>query len=444
MATEREEKHVIRRVMKLLLLLAAAAAQLAHAQLVTGRLTTSFYTFDRFDTVGSSKTYLRAFQSVQLSATQGEISLHTYLQGAVNGTNQFGDIGRVRFYNLYLRMANIAKIVDVDLGRQAIYAGVGNGTIDGLSARARLWDNQITLAGYGGANVNIDYTGVQKDWHDNLNVGGQLITTLVSDMRVGLSYMNRHEQLDPYWTLRARDTTYSAIPFYIANSSTSQQLGSADVSYSYGELISAYGRYDYDFNLKQTSRGQGALRLNVTRSLTVTGDVIYRQPQIPYNSIFWAFASSATTEAEGGLEYGFTPLFRAFAKLGLVSYSGDQSTSWTAGLNTGYGSFSYSGSSGYAGELQSLNIQGAYPVLDRKVVPSVGLSYSSYKLSADEATENALALLLGATVRPINCFSFDLQGQWMKNSVYNRDMRLQLRLMYWFAQRMSLFSEEVK
>lgn len=430
--------------MRILLLLTASASPLAHAQLVTGRFVTSFYTFERFDTVGSSKTYLRAFQSVQLSASQADLSVHTYLQGAVNGSNQFGDIGRVRFYNLYVRMANIGKTVDLDLGRQAVYAGVGNGTIDGLSARARFWNSQLTLTGYGGATVNADYTGIRKDWHDNLNVGAQLFTTALEGTRVGVSYMNRHEQLDPYWTLRSRDTTYAPVPYYIANSSTGEELGSADVSYSCGELVSAYGRYDYDFNFKQTSRTQGSLRVNVSRTLTLTGDVIYRQPRISYNSIFWAFASNSTTEAEGGIEYGFTPLLRAFAKLGVVSYSGDQSTRWTAGLNTGYGSFSYSGSDGYAGQLQSLSIQGAYPLCDRMIVPSLGLSYSSYKLSADAARENALAVLLGATVRPTSSFSFDLQGQWMKNALYNRDMRLQLRLMYWFAQRMSLFSEEVK
>jgi len=54
----------------------------------------------------------------------------------------------------------------------------------------------------------------------------------------------------------------------------------------------------------------------------------------------------------------------------------------------------------------------------------------------------ALALLLGATVRPAGNFSFDVQGQWMKNRLYDRDMRLQVKLLYWFAERVSLFSQE--
>ncbi|HMK38547.1 MAG TPA: hypothetical protein VK569_04345, partial [Bacteroidota bacterium] len=206
-----------RRAITLLMPLLLLVAPSTPAQLVNGRLTTSFYTFERFDTVGTSNTYLRAYQSVQLSVVQQDFSLNTYFQGAVNGTNEFGDNGVVRFYNLYLRWANIGKMLDLSLGRQAVYAGAGNGTIDGLTARARILKDQITLTGYGGATVADEYTGVRKDWHDNLDFGGQVITTLIPGARVGLSYMNMREQADPYWTLRARDTTYAPLPYYIAN-----------------------------------------------------------------------------------------------------------------------------------------------------------------------------------------------------------------------------------
>lgn len=423
-----------------LLILGGASAP---AQFVNGRFTTSFYTFQRFDTAGSSKTYLRAFQSVQLSLAEQDFSLHTYLQGAVNGTSQFGDNGNVRFYNLYLRWANIDKVLDLNLGRQAVYAGVGNGTIDGLTARARVLQDKVTLSAYGGASVNDDYTGVRKDWHDNLNLGGQVITTLVPGARIGLSYMNKHEEADPYWTLRSRDTTFTPVPYYIANESVARQLGSADVSWWYGEVVSVYGRYDYDINYKETSRGQGSVRVNVTPALALTGDYTYRKPQISFNSIFSAFTMSATSQVEGGVEYGFTPLLRAFGKLGVVSYTDTTSMTWTLGFNTGYGSVSYSGGTGYAGALESFNVMGSYPCLGNVVVPSLGFSYTSYRLSADDPKDNALALLLGAAVHPMRNFSFDVQGQWMNNRLYSHDMRLQVKLLYWFAERLSLFAQEV-
>lgn len=432
-----------RRAITALLTLLILGAGSAPAQLVNGRFTTSFYTFERFDTVGSSATYLRAYQSVQLSVAQQDFSIHTYFQGAVNGTNQFGDNGAVRFYSLYFRWANIAKLLDLNLGRQAVYAGAGNGTIDGLTARARIWDDRITLTGYGGATVRDEYTYVRKNWHDNLNLGGQVVTTVVPGARVGLSYMNRREEADPYWALRSRDTSYIPVPYYIANESTSRQLGSAEASLWDGDMVSVYGRYDYDFNYKETSRGQGSVRVNVTPVLALTGDYLYRKPQISFNSIFSAFTMNSTSQVEGGVEYGFTPLLRAFGKLGVVSYTDTTSMTWSLGLNTGYGSVSYSGGNGYAGALQSFSVMGSYPFLGRALVPSLGLSYTAYRLSADDPKDNALAILLGLSVRPVGNFSFDVQGQWMKNRLYDRDMRLQVKLLYWFAERLSLFSQEV-
>lgn len=436
------------RALTALLPLLLAWAGSAPAQLVHGRFTTSFYTFQRFDTAGSSLTYLRAFQSVQLSAAQNDFSVNTYLQGAVNGTNQFGDNGRVRFYNLYFRWANIGKLLDLSVGRQAVYAGVGNGTIDGLTARARMWDNQITVTGYGGSTVNDDFIGVRKDWHDNLNLGGQVLTTLVPGARIGLSYMYRGEKRDEYLALRESQVgdslkTYLTLPFAVRSESNAEQLGGADVSWSYGRLLTVYGSYDYDFNYNETSRGQGSLRVNVTDALALTGDYTYRKPQIAFNSIFSVFTLNSTRLAEGGVEYGFTPLLRAFGKLGVVSYTDTTSMTWTVGVNSGYGSASYSGSTGYAGQLASFSVQGAYPLFDRMLVPSVGISWASYRLSAEDPKNKAVSILAGATVRPTRNFSFDVQGQWMSNRLYANDMRLQVRLMYWFAERVSLFSQEV-
>ena len=308
----------------------------------------------------------------------------------------------------------------------------------------KLLENQITVTGYGGSSVGGEYTGIRKDWHDNLFFGGQVITTALPDAHIGVSYMNRREQVDPYWTMRGRDTTFTAVPYYIAPQPMSEELGSADVAYSFGNCATVYGRYDYDLQYKTTVRGQGALRINATPELALTAEYIYRKPRVSFNSIFSAFTLNAVSELEGGVEYSIAPRLLAFGKFGYVSYTDDKSMRWTAGVSAMYGSVSYTGSNGYAGELASFNIQGAYPLCDRMFVPTAGISFVTYTLSADAPSENALAVLAGATVRPLKQFSFDVQGQWMKNKLYSRDMRLQVRLMYWFAERLSLFAEEVK
>jgi hypothetical protein len=405
------------------------------AQMFSGRLVTSFYSWEQFDTVGSSSTYMRGFQIAQLSYKSGNFSVHTYLQGAMNLSNSFGDLGRVRAYNLYARWANIGDVLDIDLGRLAIYAGVGNGTIDGALLRAKLLQNKLRVIGYWGATVDPRFTGVQRNWHDNRAFGVQIITTAVPGLRLGVSYMNRREEREAYATLRARDTTFEAFPYYISNDSRAYELASGDAYYNYKRVFSVYGRYDYDIHFSKTGRAQGGARVNVTDALTLTGDYIYRSPRISYNSIFSAFVGNSVSELEGGVEYGFTPLIRAFARYARVSYSDAESNRWTVGVNNGYGSISYSGSDGYAGELQSVNLTGSYPVMENKLVPTLGFNFASYRLTPEDDRNNALSFLLGLIVRPTRSLWFDGQAQWLSNKIYSNDLRLQLKLTYWFAQR---------
>jgi hypothetical protein len=410
-------------------------APVAQAQMFSGRLVSSFYTWEQSDTVGSSSTYLRAYQVAQLSYKHGDFSLNTYLQGALNATNAFGDLGRIRAYNLYLRWANIGDVLDLDVGRQAIYAGVGNGTIDGVLLRAKFLQNKLRFIGYWGATVDPRFTGVQKNWHDNQAFGGQIITTAVRGLRLGVSYMNRREEREAYATLRARDTTFEAYPYYISNDSRAYEVVSGDAYYIYKRVFSLYGRYDYDVNFSKTGRAQGGARVNLTDALTLTGDYIYRSPRISYNSIFSAFVDNSVSEVEGGVEYGFTPLVRAFARYARVTYTGAESNRWTVGVNNGYGSISYSGSDGYAGQLQSFNLTGSYPLMENMLVPTLGFNFASYRLSPEDDRIDALSFLVGLIVRPMRNLWFDGQLQWLTNSVYNRDLRLQLKLTYWFAQR---------
>lgn len=431
------------RFLPLVLILAAGTA-VAPAQYVSGRLSTALYAWEQFDTVGVSQQRIRAYQTAQFTVSHGDLSLTTFLQGTTNLAGGFGDAGRVRLYNLYLSWRNIGKVAEVHLGRQAVYAGAGIGTMDGLLARARLFENRVTVTGYGGATVGPEFTGLRSNWSDNLFYGGQVITTVVPGARIGLSYMNRHEERDPYWALRARDTSFAPVAYHIEPDSPAEELASADARYDYSERFSVYGRYDHDLLNARTARAQGGARVQLTHNLAVSADYIHRIPRVMFNSIFSAFVTNAVDELEGGIEYGFTPMLRAFGRLASVSYTDETSTRWTVGLNTGYATVAYSGSNGYAGELSSLSAQGSYPLFGKVIIPTAGIAYASYRLSKESTRDDALSILLGASVRPSSAISVDIQGQWLTNKIMDRDLRLQARFSYWFAQRLSRTSGEGK
>lgn len=427
----------------LLRLLVAAAAMLmlvtgeASAQLVSGRFVTSMYTWEKFDTVGASQTYLRAFQTAQLTVAQGDLSLHTYLQGAVNAASDFGDLGRVRAYNLFVRWANIGKMVDLSLGRIPVYAGVGNGTIDGAQAKGRFFDRKLTVTGYWGAVVPTSYTQLADSWSKNQMLGGQIVTTALKNTRLGVSYTYRREERPSYVTVRP-DSDYIARPYTVTFDGPSLELLGGDAYVTLARRLSLYGRYDYDLLNMRTSRGQLGGRLQIIDRLDVTAEYIHRVPRISFNSLFSAFVNSAVDEVEGGVEYDVLPRVRAFGRLANVIYADDQSLRWTLGVNSGYGSLAYSGSSGYAGELSTFSLYGAYPLMENMLVPSAGVTFTLYRLNPGEDRRDALAFLAGATFRPSPPVAIDLQGQWLANAVYANDLRLQARFTYWFSEHLEL------
>jgi hypothetical protein len=421
------------------MLLALTAVLPLHAQLVSGRFVTSAYTWEQFDTVGSAATYVRAFQVAQFSVAQGDLSFHTYLQGALNASNDFGDLGRIRVYNLYLKWANIGNAVDLTAGRQAVYAGVGAGTIDGGMLRARLFNKDVTVVGYAGTPVVGRYDWISEGWDKGLAFGGQITTSLVENTRIGVSYVNWREDRPPYSAIRAQDTTFLPVTVPIEVDDQAYQYVGGDLQYRFKNRVSLYGRYDYDVNFERTARFQAGARFDVADRLGFTADYIYRIPRVAFNSIFSAFIANNVEEMEFGAEYEILPRLRAFGKVARVMYDTDESNRWTLGLTSGYGSLSYAGGDGYAGQLQSVTLQAAYPLANRMIIPNAAVNYASYRLSADDERQDALSLAAGATFRPSQPVSVDVQGQLLTNKYYANDLRLHVRFTYWFAEQLTLF-----
>jgi hypothetical protein len=407
-------------------------------QIVNGRLSTSFYTFERFDTVGDSKTYIRGYQSAQFDITKNDISLHTALQAAASFKSITDERNTFKVYNIYFKWRNIFDLVDLSLGRQPVYQGVGNGLIDGGSAKLKLFDNKVILSAYGGGNVDPSLEGkITKHIKDNYLLGSQMVTNLIPDLRIGLSYMNRHRERLPYTTIRP-DSIGLPEQRFIEVGSSSEQFAGVDISYSFKSLARLYGRYEHDINLEKISRGQIGARLYVTKQVALTGDFIYRQPRITYNSIFQVFNYSSNSEVEGGIEYYYHPLLNFFGKFAYVKYSGEHTQRYTVGMNAEYGSLVYSGNSGYAGELSSISAQLMYPLFDNVLTPTIGISRSSYKLTKESESFDTFTGLFGAVIRLQQSFSLDTQIQWMNNKVYKNDLRFLLKINYLFTERLNI------
>jgi hypothetical protein len=94
-----------------------ALPEALNAQLVSGRMSTSVYGWEKYDTVNVSNTVARAIQTLQLSIVQGDVSFQTYLSGAIDADQSFGTSGQIRARNLFLQWKNVTKGFDMNLGR---------------------------------------------------------------------------------------------------------------------------------------------------------------------------------------------------------------------------------------------------------------------------------------------------------------------------------------
>ncbi len=416
----------------LLLLLSAAA----FAQNINGRFSSSVYSFERFDTANTSETYFRTFQTLRLNVNESKFSIRTRLNFETNLSNTLENDPRLRVYNLYFEARDLLDIATVKLGRQSIINSVGGGVYDGANLTLRYKGYQIS--GFYGGNVpayqEFKFT---DDWKNDYLLGGKFVFNGIENFRFAASYIDKNFKPIEYTALRL-DENFNPIQVLVQKESNQFKFLSGDISYNLPQYFDAYARYEYDLNFKTTSKVEFSGRYDQIDRLGVNVYYNYREPKIRYNSIFSVFNYGNSQEIEGGLDYKITDLITVVGKFGNVTFEDDDSQRLTLGVNSNYGTISYRKTFGYSGELDAISVYTARSFFDGLITPSIGLSYSSYKLSEDSEKNNITAVLAGINYRPWRVLSFDLQGQYFNNKIYENDFRIMFKINHWFNTNLNL------
>jgi hypothetical protein len=432
----------------LVICLLALTASAAFGQRLQARFVTSAYAWERQDTIGSSSQHLFGYQTIQLSIAGEKLSFNTYLQGFNDFAGPIKNDPTLRLYNLFFKWSNIGQLADLSVGRQAVYAGVGNGTIDGGLASLKFLDSRLRVLGYYGALPSLGYKAEMiGNAGDNYMTGGQVVASPVDFAQLSVSYMQKHIRPDTYIGIR-RDSLFNPYSAEIKPSATAEEYLSGDASLEYRDVISGYARYDYDLLLEKNSRFQlftrvkpfGSLNIKALQPLSLTGEYIQREPRLLFNSIFSVFTFNSLKEYEVGAEYPFATQWQVFAKYGSVSYNDASQNQVTVGVNGEHISFSATRDNGDGGELSAASVNLGYPVLQNKLTPTLLVGYAHYKLSEYAAKlDDALSIALGAVYRPQRMLSVDAQVQWIQNKIYSNDMRFFVRVNYLLSQQLGIF-----
>jgi hypothetical protein len=400
------------------------------AQNLNGRFSSSFYTFERFDTANTSDTFLRTFQTLTLNFNYKDISIRTRTNFETNIGKGLDNNPRLRFYNLYLEARNILDMFTLKLGRQPLFTPVAGGLFDGVNLKFKYAN--ASISGFYGGNVPAyQKLEMSDDLRNDYVLGGKFDIYFLDHFTFGLSYIDKNYKAENFNTLRL-NSDYDLVNALIEQKSNQYKFLSADASYFLNGLLNVNTRYEYDVNFKTTSKFELTSRIQATEQLGFDVYYNFREPKIRYNSIFSVFDYGNSHEIEGGVDYKISDSFSLFGKFGNVTYEDDNSQRLTIGANTKFGCFSYRKTFGYAGELDAVSAYTAYSFEDGFITPSVGIAYTSYKLSPDAETNNILSFLGGCNLRPWTNFSFDLQGQYFNNKIYKNDFRILFKVNHWF------------
>ncbi|HEY4612453.1 MAG TPA: hypothetical protein VII11_05680, partial [Bacteroidota bacterium] len=406
-------------------------SSVAMAQLFQARLVSSAYAWQRQDTADQSSNHLYGHQTVQFSLAGKTLSLHTYVQGFNDLAGPVKYDPKFRLYNFYVKASNLFDMVNISVGRQTVFAGVGVGSMDGGLVSAKFLDSKVRVLGYYGVlpppQQKVELIG---DTKNNFMTGGQVIVSPLDEAQLSVSYMRRNIQPEAYTAFR-RDSLFNPYQVEIKPSASAEEYLSGDLNVELNHFISGYARYDYDMKFEKSSRVQLFTRVKVLEDLGLTGEYIYREPRLSYNSIFSVFTYNTLNEYEFGVEYAIAKpqeiFSQAFAKYGSVSYGDEDSKRVTLGVSGAYGSASLTRNLGYGGELSAASVSAGYPLFERTVMPTLLLSYAQYKLSENAGLENALSVAPGVVYRPSTTLSFDAQVQWIQNKIYQNDVRFFVR-----------------
>ncbi len=412
-------------------------ASQAGAQFISGRLNTSLYGWQGRDLNDAKLNFVRAYENIQLEANSGPFSFGTNLQVSNDFATKIGTDPELRLSSLVFRARHVADLVDVSLGRQFVFAGVGNGIIDGADLKFSALQGRLGGQLYGGYNVVETRTlNWKKALADNSFAGAQVTGSPIENLLLGVSYMNRRRSPDAFTVVRL-DSVFNPYQVVLYSTPYEEEYTSIDANYDLSTTVTVYGRGDYDLNLERISRAEVNARVSVLPQLAVTADVLHREPRLAYNSIFAVFNSNSTQELEGGVEYTITSSVRAYARYAYVDYRDDNSQRITIGGSYDFISASFTRNLGFAGDLNGLALQAVYPTADRVFVPMVALGYGSYKIAPDAETNNVLNGTVGLTYRPVPSLSADIQAMYMQNRLYSNDTRVFLRVNYWFSTKLN-------
>ena len=387
----------------------------ARAVTISGRSTSSVYTYQSTGPDGGSVSNTRAYEALRLNVgalgTQ-QLSFHSYLHGTTDLSEDADSDPRLRIYLAHLTWKQGGQRLQA--GRQRVHAGVGYGSIDGV--RGDFDHGGLRLTAYAGSLVPLDKSTDISALGDAHLIGLRLSSDrLLDNTTIAVSFADRERDRESITTGRTTRTVPAA----------ARRLVGLDVARWSGGGHRVQGRVDYDLLDDELRRGDVSGRYQHSRAFSVQAEWLWRKPSVYDNSKFSSFDVGDFQELGARINYQVDDGLTLSGHLATVLYDGDDSqrVGLTAVLDQRH-SIGYYRSMGYAGAYDGL-----VGHLQYELTPRLALrgqldlaAYERYE-GVDERDELVTAAL-GLSFRPDRKTLLDLQVQGLRNPADSTDMRV--------------------
>lgn len=404
----------------LLMLLPASALGLN----LNGRLTASVHSWERQNSDSTSVAHNTIHQLVSLRATDlgvKGLSFHAYGRGFIHTE---GSDSRRRFalYNTYADWKGITSRLDLRIGRQRVFAGVGRGAFDGARANVSL-PHSISVLAYAGVGVPTDYAAELMAW-DEAHMYGVRVSTRRWKTTFSASFANEARER----TEDLKDPNGDPVELQ----TLARRLVGVEVKSRYFQRAEVYGRVEADAVNWQPTRFQLRTWGKVSPKLRLSGELDHRRPSLPANSYLSVFSAKYNTELEATLNYAMRGGFMLSGAYAVIYYTDDETQRFRATLSREGSTISYYRRLGYGGDRDGVSI-GSRRAITSKISVRGSMNFSTYKLSdVNDDRDDTLAGVLALDYAHAGKLAASIEGQVLRNRTYDYDLRLFGKVTWWF------------
>lgn len=311
-----------------------------------------------------------------------------------------------KVYSLYGDWHAPGRKVDVRVGRQFLYKGVINGSVDGAMITARPTP-EIDVGVVGGMAVPFDRSVEVRPWEDAGTLGAFSSYRFSPSTKAELSYVQRMNNDEIVW----------------------RQLG-ASVAGSFQGGLYYNGQLDYNLESEEIQTGRLRLMYIVTQ-WTVSAEFNRQLPRIFEDSYFNVFEIEGFNQVRGGVHYRFGRYGVGGQYLHTMYEEDESADAVLISFDSPWGTIGTALQGGYGGERTGL-----FGEIRYDVVPELTLmarsSYYSYERRTLSIEEDATAISGGLRYRPIRPLILQGEIQQSMNSYLDSDVRALLRVQYAF------------